>query len=203
MTEVRNNGRKGRIVTPERIPELTIDLDTAPQAGTKGRPDWRRYLRPSTRQTVTTAGLTAIAALLVGYTIGGGRLAPNHPQAAAAPPAAVSDQQGRHARLLAPATAAAGERVPILAFRNTKLCGPTELSFDNAAVGQRIIGYPAPDSHTYPQIFMSMDVPRSAKAGTHEIELLGPVAATQGAICADIPERQGRIATTTISISLR
>ena len=203
MTEFGTDGRKGRIVTPDRTPEPTIDLDNAPEAGTRGLPDWRRFLRPSTRRTMTTAGLTAIAALLVGYAIGGGRLPPSHPQAATARPLAASDQQhGLHARLLAPATAAAGERVPVLAFRNTKLCGPTELRFDNAAVDQRIIRYAAPDSQTYPQIFMSMDVPRSAKPGTHEIEVLGPVPSTHGAMCADVPERQGRIATTTISIGV-
>jgi hypothetical protein len=189
-------------VTPDRTPDPTIDLDTAPAAGTRGLPDWRRFLRPSTRRTMTTAALTAIAALLVGYAIGGGRPAPDRPQAATARPLAASDGQQLHARLLAPATAAAGERVPVLAFRNPKLCGPTELRFDNAAVDQRIIRYAAPDSHTYPQIFMSMDVPRSAKPGTHEIELLGPVPSTHGAMCADVPERQGRIATTTISIGV-
>jgi hypothetical protein len=153
---------------------------------------------------MSTAALTAIAALLVGYAIGRGRIPANHPQPAEARAGAASDQQqGHHSRLLAPATAAAGERVPVLAFRNTKLCGPTELRFDNAAVEQRIIRYAAPDSHTYPQIFMSMDVPRSAKPGTHEIELLGPVPSTHGAMCADVPERQGRIATATISIGVR
>jgi hypothetical protein len=191
-------------VTPNRTPEPTIDLDNAPESGTSGLPDWRRFLRQSTRRTMTAAGLTAIAALLLGYAIGGGRLPPNHPQAAAARPAAASDQQQAvHARLLAPAAAGAGERVPVLAFRNPKLCGPTELRFDDAAVEQRIIWYAAPGSDTHPQIFMSMDVPSSAKPGTHEIELLGPVPSTHGAICADVPERQGHIATTTISIGVR
>lgn len=204
MTEIPEpDGRKGIVVAPDRTPELTIDLDNAPQAGTRGLPDWRRFLRPSTRRTMTTAGLTAIAALLVGYSIGGGRPLPNGPRAAPAPPVAVSDQQqGVHAVLLAPAAAGAGERVPVLAFRNPKLCGPAELRFDGAAVEQRIIRYAGPDSRTYPQIFMSMDVPRSAEPGTHEIELLGPVPSTQGAICADVPERQGRIAAATISIGV-
>jgi hypothetical protein len=191
-------------VTPDRTPERTIDLDNAPEPGTRGRPDWRRLLRPSMRQTTTTAALTAIAALLVGYAIGAGPLAPSHPPAVAAPLAAVSDQQqGRPARLLVPATADAGERVPVLAFRNPKLCGPAELRFDGTAVEQQIIPYAARDSYTHPQIFMSMDVPRSAKPGIHEIELLGPVPTTHGTICADIPERQGRIASTTIWIDAR
>jgi hypothetical protein len=190
-------------VTPDRTLELTIDLDNAPEAGTRGLPDWRRFLRASKRRTMTTASLTAITTLLVGYAVGGGRLAPNHPQPAAARQEAAPDQRGLHARLLAPAMAGAGERVPVLAFRDPKLCGPTELRFDGATVEQRIIGYAAPDSRTYPQIFMSMDVPRSATTGTHRIELLGPVPSTHGAMCADIPERQGRIATTTISIGVR
>ncbi len=191
-------------MTPDRTPEPTIDLDNTPEPDTGGLPDWRRFLRRSTSRTMTTVGLTAIAALLVGYAIGGEGTTPNQSQAVAVRPAAVSDQEsGLHARLLAPATAAAGERIPVLAFRNPKLCGPTELRFDDAAVEQRIIRYAAPGSHTYPQIFMSIDVPRSAKPGIHEIELLGPVRSTHGAICADVPERQGRIATTTISIEVR
>ena len=190
---------------PDSSPELAIDLDDPPRArsgGPGGHPDWRRFVRPSTRQTMITAGLAATA-LLVGYAFGSGRLHQNYPPAAAAQPAAASDQQQElHARLLAPATAATGERVPVLAFHNSQLCGPTRLRFDDAVVEQRIIGYATPGTHTHPQIFLSMDVPQSTKPGEHKIQLIGPIPTTGGTFCADVAERQGLIATATISISV-
>ena len=48
---------------------------------------------------------------------------------------------------------------------------------------------------------MSMDVPRAATVGTHQIELFGPVPSTQGGICGDVPELQARIDTASISIN--
>jgi hypothetical protein len=203
MTEVRTDGSKGHVMAPDHTPELTIDLDNPPEASGRGHPDRGRLLRPSTRQTVATAGLTAIAALFVGYAIGDARPAPNRPQQAPVTPVAASDTPRPHARLVAPATATAGEPIAVLAFRNPQLCGPTELRLDDAPVKQQIIGYAAQEFDRYPQVVMSMDVPPSTKAGTHKITLLGPVPSTHGAICADTPERQGRIATTTISIGVK
>jgi hypothetical protein len=50
-------------------------------------------------------------------------------------------------------------------------------------------------------VFVSMRVPLSATAGRHEIELYGPIQGGMGdSLCADVPEHQGRLATTTLVV---
>jgi hypothetical protein len=157
---------------------------------------------------VRTAGLTAAAAaILVAYTLGGGKPPAVRPESAPPAPAAQPGQarldttSRLNAQLNAPATATAGEPLTVLAYRNPKLCGPAELRFDGAPVPHKAIRYPGLDDLFHPQIFLSMDVPNSARAGIHHIELRGPVRSTRGTICGDVPEHQATIATTAISVT--
>jgi hypothetical protein len=183
--------------TSEHTCDLTIDLDTLSVPSTTRPSTWPTVLR-STPHRIMATGLTAMAALLASHSVVGGRLPPNPPPASAVPAAG---QPEPFARLIAPATARAGDRIPILAFRNPTLCGPAELRLDGAKPEQQTTAYARSDSPTNPRVFMAIDVPRTTKPGTHQIDLIGPVSTTRGAICADSPERQGHIATTTIAIS--
>ena len=119
-------------------------------------------------------------------------------------------------RLVAPQNAVPGERLTVLAYyRNRLLCGPTQLRFDGKPTAHKLLRYAGPPNPDYAEMFMVMDVPQSAKPGSHVIELHGPrqgaaqvLADPQflaaGPICGDFREHQARLATTTISIeSLR
>ena len=183
---------------PAALPELTIDLDE----DRPGRPERSRY-RP-TRKTIATTALTATAAGVLAFAFVTGDTRPGvtgQPQPAPNT-AAASDHRLRYAaQFITPEAAAPGERVAVLANRNVTLCGPAELRFDGAAVPHRLTRYAAgQDRRSNPQFFMWMDVPRSARPGTHHIDLFGPVRAYRGSICTDVPERQARIATATITI---
>jgi hypothetical protein len=177
-----------------RPADLTIDLDEDRPV----RPRRIRY-RP-TRNAIATAALTIAAGVLtVGYAAGSET--PPSAQAGAPAPTAAPAEAGP-AGFVTPSTAAPGERLTVLAYRNTTLCGPAVLHLDGAAMPQRVLtGYAAgQDGRTYRQFFMSMDVPRTARPGAHRIELWGPVRARGGEICSDVPERQARIATATLVI---
>jgi hypothetical protein len=172
-----------------------IDLDHDPQRSTSARTSaLRRLARPESRRTIATAGLAAIATLLVTNTIGGPRVTPSPPATTPAVTAPAAQPLAPQPRLIVPALAAPGERVTVLAFRNARLCGPADLRFDGAPVPHGVLRYASPDSAPYPRFFMSLDVPPGAGPGMHSIELIGPVQAAGGSSCGDVPERQGRIA---------
>jgi hypothetical protein len=181
------------------LPELTIDLGE----DRRGRPERSRY-RP-TRKTIATTALTVTAAagvLAFAYVTGDAQPGVTGQPQPAPSTAAVSEPRLRYTdQFITPELAAAGERVTVVAYRNVTLCGPAELRFDGAAVPHRLTRYAAgQDRRSNPQFFMWMDVPRSARPGTHHIDLFGPVRAYRGNICTDVPERQARIATATITI---
>jgi hypothetical protein len=177
-----------------RPADLTIDLDE----DRPHRPRRVRYL--PTRNTIATAALTiAAGALTVVYAVG----SQTPPTARSVAPAqAAAPAQADPARFVTPATAAPGERLTVLAYRNTTLCGPAVLHLDGAAVPQRVLsGYTAgQEGRSHRQFFMSMDVPRTARPGTHRIDLWGPLRASGGDICADVPERPARIASAVIVV---
>lgn len=178
-----------------------IDLDQDPQRPVvTRRPALHRLARPENRRTIATAALAAVATLLVTHTIGGARVTPSPPVEAAPAGATAAAQSAPLPQLFVPAVAAAGERLTVLASRDGRLCGPAELRFDGAAVPYRVIRYASPGSDSYPRIFMSLDVPPTARRGTHSIELIGPVQGSGGTLCGDRPERQGRIAQASILI---
>ncbi|MEV6487131.1 hypothetical protein AB0M20_00630 [Actinoplanes sp. NPDC051633] len=175
--------------------DLTIDLDD--QAAPEPVPILQQLRQRPIRRTVRTAALTvaAAAALLVANALQGGDVA-----APPLPAAAGSGEQ--RVRLIAPATATPGSHLVVLGHRNPVLCGAAELRFDGLPVRHKVIAYAGRTlGSAYQQVFMSMDLPRSATPGTHRIDLFGPVRSTSGSTCGDVPERQARIDTTSISIS--
>ena len=105
-------------------------------------------------------------------------------------------------RLVAPATAAPGQRIVVLAFKDEGLCGRAELRFDGAPVQHRltgIAGSPLPDRV---EMFLGMQVPRSTPAGLHTLDLYSlPASSSVGSACAQIGEHRARLATTTIAVA--
>jgi hypothetical protein len=91
--------------------------------------------------------------------------------------------------------------ITVLAHRNRRLCGAAELRFDGAPVMQRLNGYAGPADSGREDVFVLMRVPLSAAAGRHEVELYGPMQGGRGdSLCTDVPEHQGRLATTTLVV---
>jgi hypothetical protein len=104
-------------------------------------------------------------------------------------------------RLVAPQTAVPGERLTVLAYRDRRLCGPTELRFDAKPTAQKLLRYADRPDPDYAEMFMAVDVPRSAKPGSHLIELYGPrEGGPAGQLCGDVPEHQARLANATILV---
>ncbi len=158
--------------------------------------------RRSTRQAVrSAAGTAAAVALVVAAALYGGHPAgsPTPSARSGTAPAPASYQQ--RADLIAPATAAPGERLVVLGHRNPGLCGPAELRFDGRPVRHETLTYTGRARDTDPRQFMSVDVPRSATPGTHRIDLFGPVRSAGGVTCGDVPEHQAHIDTVTISVT--
>jgi hypothetical protein len=178
--------------------ELTIDLDRD-EAATEHLPLRQRLRRRYPIRGIAGAGAVTVAgvALAAASVVGGSSPPPASP---ASLPQTVAAQ---HARLIAPATAAPGQRIIVLAYRNQNLCGPAELRLDGRPVPQHHLTDAGPNPHTYQQLFIAMDLPRWATPGRHRIDLLGPVHSQTGDLCGDHPEQQARIDSTVISVTAR
>jgi hypothetical protein len=164
--------------------DLTIDLDDEP----KEVPQQLRH------RTITTVLSVSAAVVVIAYALAAGAGLGAHPPMAAPAPARASTP---YPRLIIPTAAAAGDTLIVIAYRNPRLCGPTELRFDGAAIPTRTVPTSANSS---PQIFLSMRVPPTAATGSHRIDLYGPMPSTGGIICGDVPEHQGRLATAAIAV---
>lgn len=136
---------------------------------------------------------------------------PSGPDGGPAPRPVISSHSDRPSmpvgqpRFVAPETAAPGERITVMAFRNRRLCGLAELRFDGMPVANRLDSYVGgqPDAG-WMEMFLTMDVPQSASPGPHEIQLYGPVpGGFRDAMCADVHEHQGVLAAATIVVSRR
>jgi hypothetical protein len=181
--------------------EITFGRERPPPAMTLTRRRLRRFLEPGLLVAATGVILLAIQAA-------GGDGSPAACQTAAAPSpsqsarsAAAPSTPRASLRLVAPQTAVPGERVTVLAYRSRRLCGPAELRFDGRLTAQKLLRYAGPPDPDYAEMFMAMDVPRSAKPGSHLIELYGPrPGGAAGQLCGDAAEHQARLATTTISV---
>ncbi|MEV6491310.1 hypothetical protein AB0M20_22245 [Actinoplanes sp. NPDC051633] len=184
---------------PADARQLTIDLDLD-HAQNHSSPERSHHWRRITRNPLQTAAVIAGAALLLASHAIGGGTAKQAPAAAAPIPANQTTTAQPHARLIVPETAVAGESLPVLAFRNSKLCGPAELRFDGAAIATSSVRLTAPNTHTYQELFMTIVVPLTARAGTHHLDLIGPVPAAHGQFCGDVPERQGTVASASMTI---
>ena len=132
------------------------------------------------------------AALLAVQFAGG----PVPPGTAPVVPAAVAPP-----RLSAPQTAKSGERITVLGFRDGRLCGPAELRFDGTPVAHRLAAFVGPLGLDHQQFFLTMEVPRSAAPGRHEIALYGPAPSGPGGrTCTAVSERQAELAAVSVVV---
>jgi hypothetical protein len=132
--------------------------------------------------------------LLAGYLATGDDRQPIAPPQASAPPTG----------FVAPSAGIAGQRITVLAFRDTRLCGPAELRFHGAPIARRPAGDVSPPDLHDQRVFLSVTIPPSATPGNHQIDLYGPIPGGHHyALCADIPEHQGHFATATVLVRAR
>jgi hypothetical protein len=199
-TVVTSSDHDNQSGTEAAADQITLGPDRLQHTTTRTRDRLRRLLEPALIIASTGVILLAVHAT-------GGEDPP-----AAAPPTAPSPSQvaraevaaPRHAdlRLVAPQTAAPGERITVLAYRNRRLCGPAELRLDSKPVPHQLLAYAGTPNPDYAEMFMMIDVPRSAHPGNHVIELYGPrQGGPAGPLCGDVREHQARLASTTITIN--
>jgi hypothetical protein len=156
-------------------------------------------------------GLVVVAAaamVLAGQVTGGGGSPVAEPAAPSVSPAAASFASPRASaslpRFVAPRAASAGQWITVLAYRNPRLCGPAELRFDGALVAHRLGSYVGQQDSDRVDMFLTMQVPRSAGRGIHEIELYGPISGGgTNPLCADVAEHQGQLAAATVTVGRR
>jgi hypothetical protein len=153
--------------------------------------------RPRLVRRLVEPALALVAAGLVLLVVhmDGGRTIP-----VAAPVAVPAPAAHTTWRVIAPRTAAPGERVPVVGFRDRRLCGPAQLWFDGVPATQQIVGYAGRLDADQSEVFMTMVVPRSATAGVHTIDLYGPRPGGTGPLCADVHEHQARLASTSSAV---
>lgn len=157
-------------------------------------PPARERSRRGLRSRILSAVTFLVAVLLIAYaTVADPRPASRTPSETALPAAAAPEPMPR---LVVPASVAAGSTLVLLAYRDAGLCGPTEVRLDGARLEISAIGGVASSSRS----FVSLRIPAHTSAGSHRIELYGPMRAAGGALCGDAPEHQARIATATITV---
>jgi hypothetical protein len=179
---------------------LGPDLHSSVQGGRAPLRRLRRFVEPSL--VALCAGI-AFSVLYVMDQRGSPTTAPAASPSSPASAAAFTAWASAHRpRLLASETAKPGERLTVLAFRNRRLCGAAEIRLDGAPVVHRLAGYVGPLDSDWMEIFMTMDLPRSAAPGRHEIELYGPMrGGPRGPICGDSREHQGKLAGRIVTVA--
>ena len=85
-----------------------------------------------------------------------------------------SEPTGACTRFVTPATASAGERIPVLAYRHRDRKGPLEVRFDEQPAPYRLLRYAASPTPEVTELFLTVAVPSGAARGPHEIELYEP-----------------------------
>jgi hypothetical protein len=178
--------------------EITLGPDRPLRTTTFARRRLGRFVEPALFVAFTGVVLVAV------HVSGGDGVPAVAPPTA--PPPAASAEMGASPRadhlLVAPQTAVRGERITVVAYRTRRLCGPPELRFDGKPTVYELRAYAGRPSFDYVEMLMTMNVPRSARPGSHMIELYGrEQGGPAGALCGDVREHQARLATTTISIN--
>ena len=77
-------------------------------------------------------------------------------------------------RFVTPATASAGEWIPVLAYRHHGRKGPLEVRFDEKPVPYRLLRYAASPTPGVTELFLTVGVPSGSARGRHEIQLYEP-----------------------------
>jgi hypothetical protein len=86
------------------------------------------------------------------------------------------DPVAAYSRFVTPATASAGEWIPVLAYRHRGRKGPLEIRFDEKPITYRLIRYAAFTTPHVTELFLTVGVPVTAAPGRHEIQLHEPAA---------------------------
>jgi hypothetical protein len=154
----------------------------------------RRFVEPALLVTGAAAAMFAIHLT--------DNREPAVPRPAAPPattPAAAAPAPDNQLRLVAPAIAAPGERIVVLAFRDAGLCGAAELRFDGTVLNHRLTGIAGSQPPDRVGLFLTAQVPHSARAGVHPLDLYGPVTnGSSGPMCAQVGYSNAKVTTTII-----
>jgi hypothetical protein len=130
------------------------------------------------------------------------RTARERVEPSSAGPAAAAQAPQVQLRLIAPATATPGQRIVVLAFKHAGLCTQAELRFDGTPVQHRLTGIAGSPLPYRVEMFLDMQVPRSATVGMHTLDLYDSTASgSTGSTCAHLGDQQAKLATTIIVVT--
>ena len=183
-------------------PEIIVwgpdDDATSPRAPDRSRVAQRhpalRQLRRFAEPALLVAG---IFVAIMAMQIDDDRTARERVEPSSAAPAAAAQAPQVQLRLIAPATATPGQRIVVLAFKNADPCAQAELRFDGTPVQHRLTGIAGSPLPYRVEMFLDMQVPRSATVGMHTLDLYDSTDST----CAHVGDQQAKLATTIIVVT--
>jgi hypothetical protein len=103
--------------------------------------------------------------------------------------------------LIAPATARPGQPITVVGFRDSTLCGSSELRFDDNPVVYRVDATARERSPGWVEVIMVMSVPDTATPGSHLIQLWGPARGGDRTICGNVSVHQEKLDSLEIEIA--
>jgi hypothetical protein len=157
------------------------------------RPPALRQLRRFAQPALLVAGIfVAIMAMQIDDRTARERVEPS-----SAGPAAAAQAPQVQLRLIAPATATPGQRIVVLAFKHADPCAQAELRFDGTPVQHRLTGIAGSPLPYRIEMFLNMQVPRSATVGMHTLDLYDSTDST----CAHVGDQPAKLATTIIVVT--
>jgi hypothetical protein len=168
-------------------------------------PLWWRQAR---RLAEPLAVVALVGAVFVAIELSRGQDMPAAPQATERPRVAQQASPGiprqvvpaGAPRLIAPAAARPGDPITIVGYRNSTLCGSSEIRFDDTTLAHEIHST-ATLHDNWVEMFMVMVVPSTATPGIHQIRLYGPVPGGRGGpLCGDTPSLHNELASVNIVI---
>jgi hypothetical protein len=197
-------------------PGLTINLDDgdddAPSAATSaassnfGRLGRLRSLRlramHHVAEPLVLVSIAAVALVAFGLSGGRGSAVPDAGTGVSAQVPTTAESRSPSPRMIAPASARQGERVSIVAFHSRGVCGAVVLRFDGNPVAQQLTSLVFLPDPAWIGLFMTLDVPATAAAGTHEIELYVPLDGGRRPVCGNELQQVTRLASTTLNVQL-
>jgi hypothetical protein len=106
-------------------------------------------------------------------------------------------------KLVAPGTAAPGDRFLVLGYQHRGLCASNEILLDGQAVPTQQTAIIEAALSDWDGVIFTIAIPRNAAPGPHELTLLGALpGASRGAdTCVTGARPRGRIATSTLLVS--
>jgi hypothetical protein len=91
----------------------------------------------------------------------------------------------------------------VSAHRDPRFCGPAEVRLDGHPTENRRVGE-VPTPADPGRLFLWVQIPSTTTAGTHELELFGPLPGGPAhSLCADTPEHQGLLGRAPITVIRR